>query len=32
MDYKATGGKQILKLYELEELRLNADENTQIYK
>lgn len=32
MDYKATGEKRILDLHELEELRLDAYENAQIYK
>ncbi|MCI32885.1 hypothetical protein A2U01_0054099 [Trifolium medium] len=32
MDYQAAGGKRILELNELEELRLDADENVKIYK
>ncbi|MCI03383.1 gag-pol polyprotein, partial [Trifolium medium] len=32
MDYQAAGGKRILELHELEELRLDAYENAKIYK
>jgi hypothetical protein len=32
MDYKAVGGKRILELNELEEIRLDAYENAKIYK
>lgn len=32
MDYKVVGGKRILDIHELEELRLDAYENAQIYK
>lgn len=32
MDYKAADGKRILDIHELEELRLNAYESSQIYK
>jgi len=32
MDYKVAGGKRVLELNELEELRLDAYENAKIYK
>ena len=32
MDYEVVGGKWILDIHELEELRLDAYENAQIYK
>lgn len=32
MDYAVVGGKQILNLHKLEELRLDAYENVMLYK